>query len=488
MIEVTNLKDDGPGSLREAIQHRGPRIIVFKVSGVIRLQSPLTIRDPYLMIAGQTAPGDGICIAGSTFKVQTHDVVIRFLRFRPGIEQTTDAMAVSLKSGPAPHNVVIDHCSFSWATDENASIWFGANNITFQWCIFSEGLHVKNHSKGFLIGRKSYNISAHHNLFAHNVDRNPAIQNVQDMDFVNNVIYNWGGRCMKLIDHKDGEGRPIEVNFVGNYIKAGPSMKDSPISKWELTMSSGINAPMPAGSKLYLSGNIGSLHRPTDKGDDWLITPISRSYMTDRRHQNPLLTEWDVVTSYEKVLSHAGCALPTRDAVDSRIVSDVRQGTGKIINMPADVGGYPVYRTASPVIDSDGDGMSDVWEMDNGLDPKDSSDGTRDRNGDGYTNVEEYLNSLVPGSVYGRYNDPQPKEEEPNKSPYVIIRSPEAGSVHLLGEAIRFEVEANDVDGKVVRVGLLVNGEEIVTDNDYPYVLEWIPTGQVRYTDNGRGR
>ncbi len=229
VIEVTNLNDDGPGSLRAAINSEGPRIVVFRTGGTIELQSTLEIINPFITIAGQTAPGGGITLKNrssskGTLFVRTHDVVIRNLRSRPGppAERSSNGDAIEIL-GPDAYNIIIDHCSFSWAIDEVVSTWYAAHNITIQWSIIAEGLNCSKHEKGchsmgMLLGSEgSGNISIHHNLFAHNHQRNPFIKTSGLVDVVNNVIYNpWGTPSVATDDF--GE---VQVNYIANYFKRG---------------------------------------------------------------------------------------------------------------------------------------------------------------------------------------------------------------------------------------------------------------------------
>jgi len=229
VIEVTNLNDSGPGSLRASLQAQGPRIVVFEVGGTIQLETALSIDNPFITIAGQTAPGDGITLKlspdylKSLMFINTHDVVIRYLRFRPGASTLQTSVRDSITM-PKAYNVVIDHSSFSWATDENVDIWNDSHDITIQWSIISEGLRDpwgdgSQHSMGALFGSQgSKNISLHHNLFAHNHGRNPRINTAGVVDVVNNVIYNPGDQPSTIAN----DWNPATpVNYVGNYYKRG---------------------------------------------------------------------------------------------------------------------------------------------------------------------------------------------------------------------------------------------------------------------------
>lgn len=409
LIEVTNLDDSGSGSLRAAIEDSGPRIVVFQVGGTITLQSDLEITAPYLTIAGQTAPGGGITLRGNPahavtpLQIRTHDVVIRYIRSRPGpstkMNDTVDALTIGNRNGGV-YNVIVDHCSFSWATDEVVNSWYDAHHITVQWSIISEGLHCSTHpdgchSKGMLLGGKGSNsISIHHNLFAHNHERSPRIKTNGLVDVVNNVIYNskfsggWGP------SHITGF---VPVNYIGNYFKlgAGSSAGDYYISASDPTA-------------IFVRGNV-TPHRSREDMDEvtGVVRPNARRWVVPTRHLAPEVTTTSAVRAYERVLAESGAnasldcdgaSLLRRDAVDNRIVDEVRTGTGGIIDDPSEVGGWPEIVSGAPCPDSDHDGMPDAWERRYGFNPKHLSDGTADADGDGYTNVEEYLNGADPKS------------------------------------------------------------------------------------------
>ena len=411
VIEVTNLNDSGPGSLRAAIQARGPRIVVFRVGGTIELQSGLTIKNPFITIAGQTAPGGGITLKLSPddlkalMSIRTHDVVIRYLRFRPGAStlQTSVRDAITM---PDAYNVIIDHSSFSWATDENIDVWNDSHDITIQWSIISEGLRDpwnddSQHSMGALLGSQgSKNISVHHNLFAHNHGRNPRVNTAGVVDIVNNVIYNPGDQPTTVAN----QWHPATpVNYVGNYYKKG---SDS-IRNFFIDTTGDPAA-------IFVQGNI-TPGRPTDDLDEveGVVRDASLAYVVENRHEAPPITETSAFEAYDQVLANAGATLPLRDSVDERVVSDVINGTGNIINDPFEVGSWPELVAGTPPQDSDHDGMPDDWEILYGFDPNDPSNSSADADGDGYTNVEEYLNGTEPtvSSIPPTINDPTPIPE-----------------------------------------------------------------------------
>ena len=411
VIQVTNLDDSGPGSLRAALEAEGPRIVVFRVGGIIELESDIKVRNPYLMVAGQTAPGDGIVLKNAGISVSAHDVVLRHLRGRPGDakgQDPDDRDSFQIVAGREDgrfikvYNVVFDHLSASWAIDEVMSTWGKMNeddlvyDVTIQWSIISEGLddslHPEGpHSKGLLIGDGTSRISVHHNLFAHNPDRHPLFKSGTSGQIINNVIYNSPGGTG--LSNAERTNKPILIDAISNVYKEGPN---SAGNTWAMAIKSSI----PTTSKVYAQGNL-SPQRPTDEGDEWLGIRTPGGEPGPYRADSPVLGGLSVrATSaqeaYEAVLSGAGATLPARDSVDARVVRDVRNGAGSFIDTPREVGGYPSYASGEAPEDSDGDGMPDAWEQENGFAPGDASDGPEDADGDGYTNVEEFLNRTTP--------------------------------------------------------------------------------------------
>ena len=402
IIEVTNLNTSGPGSLNAACSAEGPRIVVFRVSGII--EGDVTLWKPSITIAGQTAPGDGICLRGD-LTVLTHDVVVRHLRVRPGDgplgRDAGDRDCIGL-SGARAHNVIIDHCSASWGTDENMATWSGPYNVTFQWCITSEALqdslHPKGpHGKGMILGSRDNTVSIHHCLLAHNDERNPMMvqrppaKGESVFDIRNNVVYNHG--TTRAVDVHGNAA----VNFVGNVIRLGPRQ----------TVAYGLWLRPNAGGRIYVRDNLWPGMRAGEK-DDWrvvgrvLVPGVTRFPETHRVREPipaPRVKTESPRRAYESVMRHAGCTRPVRDVVDARVVAEVRARTGHIIDSPADVGGYPTYASTTPSADADHDAMPDAWEARYGLNPNDASDGPKDRDGDGYTNVEEFLNLTDPAKA-----------------------------------------------------------------------------------------
>ncbi len=402
IIEVTSLEDHGPGTLRAALEDPNPRIIVFRVGGTIELEEGLSINHPFVTVAGQTAPGDGITLKNAGLSIATHDVLVQHLRIRPGNEgavepENNDAISILGAHGDVEgaYNVVIDHVSASWGEDETISTWYGAHDITISWSIISEALNrsrhrKETHSAGLLIGDSSYNVSMHHNLLAHNDFRNPLIIDGGTHDFINNVIYNWGVLPAEIVDTDSN----TFLNFIGNTFIPGPSTQSGP---YEIFISPTAGTPL-----LYVKGNIGP-HRPETGMDEWGIVGYGwgeegiapEIYRSSAPFPTYLITATSAAEAYEAVLAAAGVIIPIRDGVDLRIINEVVTRTGAIINSPAEVGGYPALDSGVPLDDSDHDGMPDLWERQMGLDPNDPLDRNGDLDQDGYTNVEEYLHSLL---------------------------------------------------------------------------------------------
>lgn len=394
VIEVTNLNDSGPGSLRTALSASGPRIVVFRVSGTIALKTKITVKNPFLTVAGQTAPAGGITIkndpSNSTMPlvIKTHDVVLRYLRIRPGPSSKDGGNVDAMDIGS--YNIIVDHCSFSWSTDENLTAGTGSHDYTIQWSIISEGLNNSTnpkgpHSKGLLFREAgSDHISAHHNLLAHNDDRNPNINATGVVDFVNNVVYN----ARRWTEVKDEFGEP-KVNLVNNYYKLGPN---SDPKKYEVFYYKFAGRH----PEVYAKGNIG-FHRTSDSlAQDLVVDPNSRWMLVGSPFPAPSVTTYSALDAYTKVLADAGATLPKRDIHDARVVKDVINKTGRFLDDPKQVGGWADMGSGSAPVDKDRDGMPDAWEDANGFNPGSDADGRLDADGDGYTNVEECLNNTDP--------------------------------------------------------------------------------------------
>jgi len=411
VIAVTNLNDSGQGSLRAAIEAPGPRTVIFRIAGTIKLQSTLDITEPYITIAGQTAPGAGITLrdidadADPLMRIETHDVVVRYLSFRAGPPAAGDAMNIDTRTH-LTYNIVVDHNSMSWGVDQVFATWYDVHDISIQWNIFAEALdcsiHPKGcHSKGPMLGSYSSdknrnqpgarNISFHHNLMAHNGERNPLVKTSGVCDVVNNVVYNPVGPS----SHVDMEYQlmSIPVNYIGNYFKPGPDT----VGRYGIRASN-INS---LGAEIFVQGNIGPHRWSDDVAEYQIVHPDTRRYLVESPHPAAPVTTATAFEAYHQVLADAGANVglgcdgrffQRRDAIDARIINDVINGTGKIIDDPLEVGGWLTIPAASPCQDTDLDGMPEVWEKMFDLNPNDPSDSGVDANGNGYTNLEEYLN------------------------------------------------------------------------------------------------
>lgn len=435
VLVVTNLNDDGPGSFRWACEQGGARIVVFNVAGIIRIKTPVIIRAPYITIAGQTAPGDGVCIAGESVWINTHDVIIRFMRFRRGetwVGRRDDAIG-----GNPIGNIMIDHVSASWGLDENMSMYrhmyndstgktedkFGTVNITIQNSIFAEALDTWNHSFGSTLGGE--NCTFMRNLWANNTGRNPSVGWNGIFNFVNNVVFNWVHRSV------DGGDYRAQFNIINNYFQPGPSTpRDNNVGHRILKPESGRSKlKQKVYGRAYVNGNVMEGYPAVTK-DNWNggvqveELPNAGEYTAFMKVDKPLpMAPVSVISAEDArkyVISNAGATLPKRDAVDIRIAEQVK--TGKIaykegIALPAkqfehrrapidsykkgiitdvsQVGGYPEYK-GTPYKDSDNDGMPDDYEKKAGLNPNNAADASGKLKQNNYTNIEEYLNSVVP--------------------------------------------------------------------------------------------
>jgi pectate lyase len=396
VIPVTNLNDDGPGSFRAACEAEGPRMVIFRVSGLITLEKKLVVKNPYITIAGQSAPGDGICLRNFTFVIATHDVVVRYLRSRLGDLSAQEDDGITLAAGAK--NVIVDHCSATWSIDEALSLAGDVSNVTVQWCLIAEGLNHSKHTKGphgyGSLSRANGPVTWHHNLWAHNNARNPRLGDnygrppFPTFDVRNNVIYDYGEIASGLTQGV------LKVNYVANYIRPGPSSK----------VTTPIHIGGPSQLNFYIKDNVFEGNAALTGDNSQFFDPV---VIDGKRQVETVAQSFDAppvktvgaLDAYEAVLARVGASLPKRDSVDARIVSEVRQHKGSIIDSQQQVGGWPELKSVSPPKDSDGDGMPDDWERRHGLNPRDASDGSADKDHDGYTNLEEYLNGTDPNKA-----------------------------------------------------------------------------------------
>lgn len=414
---VTKLTDDGSeGTLRYALNQKGARYIVFKTGGTIYLDSPLKIKEGNVTIAGQTAPGDGITVANYETFVAADNVVIRYIRFRMGDQKKFEGDAFGARF---IKNLIVDHCSMSWSTDETVSV-YANENTTVQWCIIAESLRNSVHQKGAhgyggIAGGKY--ASFHHNLYAHHDSRNPRLGEyagskfaLTDLtDFRNNVIYNWGHNSVY-----GGEG--MNVNIISNYYKPGPAT----ISRQRIVAIDKNEKPETEvyniWGKYYINENVIEGNPEVSK-DNWtqgVFAQMKPSYhLTDQDKneikinqphdiQNTIKTH-SAKEAYEKIVQIAGAAL-VRDTVDVHILKDVKNGsftykglkgsTNGIIDSQEDVGGFPDLKPGTALPDSDHDGMPDEWEIKNKLNPEVPNANGKDLDKN-YDNIEVYFNDLV---------------------------------------------------------------------------------------------
>ena len=408
-----------PGSLRAACTTVGRRIVIFCVSGTIVLKDKLVVAEPFITIAGQSAPGDGICLRNCSMAIgdaehPVRDVIVRHLRVRPGPDGPQHYNEVDAISVEHANNVILDHCSLSWDVDETLTIkgaWWNTHgkeyyqethDITVQHCIMSESLsrsrhqahvdpgQIGEHSKSTMIDAGANRVSLHHNLIVHNSMRNPLFPCEYDdpiiVDFVNNVVYNFGVAAGH--SHKK-TNQSVDLNFVGNYYVRGPDSSEIPSLR------------LLVDTRVYARGNIGPVRTSLDLDEYAGIVwegPREREGLkaAERFDVAPAVTTLPYDEAYRLAVATAGAMLPKRDAVDERLIRELETRTGRIIDHPSEVGGWPELKSAPPPEDSDEDGMPDEWEARYGLNPGDPRDNSGDRDGDGYTNIEEWLNATDP--------------------------------------------------------------------------------------------
>ena len=420
---VESLEDDPNdpkrGTFRYAMQATGRRIVVFNVAGRIELTTELKIKSGNVTVLGQSAPGDGICISGNPVVVQADNVIIRFMRFRMGDQKGKEGDALTISKGHK--NIIIDHCSCSWSTDECLSM-YGVKDATVQYCIVSEALNNSVHAKGAhgyagIWGGE--NTTFHHNLLAHHSSRMPRFdhdyvteENVGPTDFINNVVYNWQGNSAYGGESRASSGNQRQYNFIANYYKPGPATNsDVKARLLNPTTKCGNCGSSVTPGKFYIVQNIMSGSETVTK-DNWAgVYPDESSKKdqcrSDKRFtlSTPMTSEQTAQEAYETVLAKAGCSL-VRDVVDTRIVSEVTAGnytypgsngsTGGLIDTPSDVGGWPTYSgTKDYSLDTDKDGIPNAWETEHGLDPEDPKDARATTLQAPYLNLEVYLNDIV---------------------------------------------------------------------------------------------
>ena len=461
VIKVTNLNDSGVGSLRYALEDvHTARTIVFEVSGTIQLKSQILVEDPFVTIAGQTAPGEGITLEGARIRFKAGEALVQGLKFRPGDGASGQAVGDrdGMFIGTTDHevnNVVIDHNSFTWATDENFTINGNVHNVTISNNIFAEGLSKAGHpsgehSKGMLISNWSSmesgydsNITIVNNLFAHNMDRNPEVRAGQNIEIINNYIYD-PGRGDRVISVGGGSGGVLDttVNVIGNVIDLGPSTAN--VSKSPVNLSA-----MGSGSAVYLSDNT-EIEKP-GTAQLKLVTNAGGAVYASATEAAFSGSGVNILSSdkvKDSVLSNAGADFNARDSVDGRIIDSVVGQSGSIINSQSQVKTSGSSVVAVAAHDDDNDGMANWFESRFGLDLK-AKDNNGDSDHDGYTNLEEYIEGLLTG-----YKLSGPKQE-------VTLRATQGNDVFTFDGSISqkattlvgFDVSADKIDLSQLLVG-----------------------------------
>nr|WP_051441013.1 hypothetical protein [Ensifer sp. WSM1721] len=400
VIYVLNTNDSGPGSLRDCIEASGPRVCIFRTGGTITLrEEPLVIRNPFLTIAGETAPGGGVAIRNGEAQVRpsieilTNDVIVRHIRLRPGphVRKACCSGGLGMYS-EAAKNIMLDHISASWGSDETIDSE-DASNFTWQWGMASEpllegGPGKENRARNMLF-TKGGNVSVHHSLFAFGKYRNPQIKMKIPgavADVVNNVFFS---PVWQYVVSFGDEWTHIQANVVGNYKIAGKKLRNDRLV--HLFIESGL------GHSIYVKDNYDEPYRTdADQDDSLVLAEDHRRFLVTAPFDVPTIRVSAPMAAYEEVLANAGATKPERDEVDRRIVEDIKSRSGQLLRTdPRDVGGWPELDPGTPYQDGDMDGISDDWEVKCGIDPTNTNDGQQDMDGDGWTNLEEFLHFMA---------------------------------------------------------------------------------------------
>jgi len=491
VIKVTNLNASGPGSLQAACEAKGPRFVVFEVSGVIR--GDVVIKDSSITIAGQTAPGAGITVVGMIASLFSnwdkpvgdpsrhmfHDMTIRHLRVRPPGPRGSSGDCLQFSD---VDRLILDHISCSWGSDENVDLC-SSRDVTVQWCTIEEsdlirspGLPPGTHNNGMILGYEGRSASIHHNLFAHHSYRTP-LCGLEVLDHRNNVIYDVGvGLCFHPVRmNRARPGMPFWANTVGNYFKQGPSdPKDWTTGKWV--------APVldTTWAELYAEGNYFTW--AGGYVDPWAY-PRGRGVF-DRAPKPRAANPWPAAPvathtaeqAYEQVLARAGCF--PRDIVTLRTIEEVQKGTGSWGRHDPPEGLMADLKPAVPPLDSDNDGMPDAWETAHGLDPKDSADANKvvpvgaspgDRHR-GYTYIEYHINELAESSP------------QAGQKPKAGLLTPAKEQVFIVPAPVQMTAEASDPDGDITKVEFFQGETKIGEAEAPPYQLAWTSVPPGTYT------
>ena len=425
VCEVTTLSDSGPNSARDCLTRKGPRTVVFRLAGRINLLSGIRVTEPYLTIAGQTAPGGGIEFAGkhmineSLIFIYAHDVIVRYLNVRigtgPGHRPGPSTGCVGIFIGNADvYNVILDHVSVSWSDNKPLGLWAnygpGVHNVTVQWSMINES--IRGHAVGPGVGNSNGTTSAftdddfHHNFFSNATHRLPETT-MASMRWVNNIVYNWSFYASATLGYQQSD-------FIANIYKAGPL--NSEAQKHELHFASVSNGWDDGSPSVYLLNNKGP-NQQSSFGDQWSMASRIKGENGDEigpvpatwRRKTPLPTEaFPIVADDVNALESAlfltvgdsrrvdcdGKWVSKRDAVDSRLINEYRTGTGTVPVSEDAVGGFPEIDPGTPCAESEHDGIPDAWKIAHGRAR------TRPENGkvtaDGYTTLEHFLNGVSP--------------------------------------------------------------------------------------------
>ncbi len=420
VVHVTNLDNDGPGSLRHILEDQtDPRTVVFDVGGIIDLKSNIIIdrADGNITVAGQTAPGDGICLRGGSITIKGFDVIIRHLCTRRGDgPRSPRGVGDGIGFNHARRSIV-DHLSISWSIDEAMEIWFpDTQDITIQYSLFYEPLDgviskkERKHGYGPLFGNGGQRISFHNNIIAHARRRSPRLTNVQDIDIVNNIMFNWRGVATHIVDgskkKKTSDLSSRRINVMNNVYRPGINSKGPEFQIDKLDSD----------AQVFFDGNEDDLGAPLNSVDD-RSRRSARNALIAEPNARPDQTRINVRLPsevWDTLLDKAGARVPLLDEADALLISQIRNGSGTIVDcvdkeeqsnslliedceVESALGRYPVYQTVSRSIDfdTDRDGMSDEWEIARGLNPCDPEDRNSDMVGDGWTNLEYYMNQLA---------------------------------------------------------------------------------------------
>ncbi|OGS44246.1 MAG: hypothetical protein A2539_02370 [Elusimicrobia bacterium RIFOXYD2_FULL_34_15] len=466
VLKVTNTKDKGAGSLREALLDKRPRIVIFKTGGNIILKKDIYVNNPYLTIAGQTAPGSGICISNGALRISTHDVIVRGVRWRNGkernITRNQDCISIENHDEP-PYRIIIDHCSLSWGSDEIAVTWFPVNSVTWQWNIISEGLmSYGEHGFGLLAGDNSKNISIHHNLFAHLKMRLPECNGNSTGEIVNNLMYNFSD---KAIDFTSSPTRkdfgPLYWNVIKNYFKRNSEKYNGGcIVIYNFPGWNNGQYYIHNDSKFYINDNY-NFDKPDIKNDWDLVYFFGVSTGTEKYKSDTLVVkpsgiiEHPAKDVYQIVLAKVGARVPTLDIIDDRIINDVNNNTGNLIES-INENDYPVYSTGIYPDDDDDDGIPNEFELKysdskTGLYPNAEAPS-------GYRWIEEYANGLFPKTISVEANPENIKADGTSGSTIRV----EIKDIYNLPASVK------------IPVTLTISGPGIFTNNTQTYSTETV--------------